>query len=224
MHWNIGRPFVPLPLLDQWDRVRLRRAALTYARQGWPVTPGAYLSGARFSCGRPGCPIMNCHPATESWPDDASTDPVRVAGWWRHRPYAVLLATGHAFDVLEVPATLGLRALRPGRPDPETLGPVAATATGRWMFLVRPDQAVRPELAHRVDIVRHGHGSWIPAAPTRAPEGPVRWAVSPEETRWRLPAAEPVQQMLVDALGSARSVHSRQPVVPRQLSTSRRAA
>jgi hypothetical protein len=221
------RPFVPPALLD---RLRLRSAALRYAGHGWAITPGACLDGQRFACDRAGCPIMGCHPAIECWEDDASTDPARISAWWRSRPHSVLLATGWKFDVVEVPASLGLRVLGAARlhagihgPDrADARGPVAVTPSGRWMFLVRPGVPLRPELQLRLDVVRHGRGSWIPAAPSRMPDGPVRWAVSPDRTQWHLPASAAVQSMLVDALGTV----GRRPVVavPRQMSTSRRAA
>jgi hypothetical protein len=231
MQWNNRRPIGPWEYVD---RIRLRRAAVRYAAHGWPVTPGAYLTGDRFACGRPGCPIMGCHPAIESWEDESSTDGARVARWWRRRPYTVLLATGWKFDVLEVPAAVGLRVLGTVRlhtgvlgPEPgDARGPVAVTPTGRWMFLVRPGEELRPELATCLDVLRHGRGSWIPAGPSRTPEGPVRWAVAPEHTGWHLPASATVQTMLVDAL-DALGRRPRQPVtasVPRQMSTARRAA
>jgi hypothetical protein len=231
MQWIVNRPFVPPAILDRLDRARLRRAALRYAAHGWAVTPGACLRGHRFTCGRPGCPIMTCHPALESWEDSASTDIGVVNTWWRHRPYSVLLATGWKFDVLEVPAALGLRVLGTARLHSGLLGadtdrvdargPVAVTAAGRWMFLVRPGVPLRSELDHRLDVVRHGRGSWIPVAPSRMLEGPVRWAVPPERARWRLPDAEAVQGLLIDALGT---VGTARPTVPRQMSTTRRAA
>jgi hypothetical protein len=230
MQWNARRPFSRPTILD---RVRLRRAALRYAAHGWAVTPGACLDGHRFDCARPGCPIMGCHPAIESWEDAASADADLVSAWWRRRPHAVLLATGQAFDVLEVPAALGLRVLGSarlhagvlGREHVDARGPVAATPAGRWMFLVRPGTLLRPELDRRLDVVRHGHGSWVPAAPSRMPDGPVRWAVAPDETGWRLPESAIVQARLVDALAATghRPVAS-VPTVPRQMSTSRRAA
>jgi hypothetical protein len=229
MQWTVHRPFVPAPLRNRMSRRLLRRHALRYADHGWPVTPGARLVGHRFACDRPGCSILMCHPALESWADSATTDPRRIHEWWRRQPHTVLLATGDRFDALEVPASLGLRVLGtarllgaappvPGRSDAR--GPVAVTAAGRWMFLVQPGTPLRPELDNRLDIVRHGRGSWIPAAPSRLLEGPVRWAVPPERTQWRLPDAEPVQSLLIDALGS---VPVRPPTVPRQLSTTRRA-
>jgi hypothetical protein len=216
MKWT----FVPASFVDQRDRLRLRRAALRYAAHGWPVTPGAWLSGHRFACGRPGCPIMTCHPALESWEDSASTAASTVHGWWRSHPHTVLLATGGSFDALEVPAALGLRVLGRARLMGHA-GPVAKTAADRWMFLVRPGVPLRSELDHRVDIVRHGRGSWIPAAPSQMLEGMVRWAVRPEQCAWHLPDATVVQALLADALGSAPTP---QLVVPRQMSTSRRAA
>jgi hypothetical protein len=231
MQWTNRRP------IGRWeyvDRLRLRRAALRYAAHGWPVTPGAYLTGDRFACGRAGCPIMGCHPAIESWEDESSTDAARVTYWWRRRPHTVLLATGWKFDVLEVPATVGLRALGAVRlhtgvlgPEPgDARGPVAVTPTGRWMFLVRPGAELRPELAACLDVLRHGRGSWIPAAPSRTPQGPVRWAVTPEQTGWHLPGSQAVQALLVDALDALgrRPQHPVTVNVPRQMSTARRAA
>ncbi|HET9518192.1 MAG TPA: bifunctional DNA primase/polymerase [Actinoplanes sp.] len=215
MRWQNRQTFGAAGLLD---RARLRRAALRYVAHGWSVTPGACLVGNRFVCGRPGCPIMGCHPALDDWETTVSTDAARVAAWWRRRPHAVLLATGEQLDALDVPAALGLRTI--GMIE----GPVAVTATGRWMFLVRPGTPLRQELQNRLDVVRHSHGSWIPAAPSRMIEGPVRWAVSPEQAHWDLPAAAHVQQALVDALQTL-GRHTQTAVgVPRQVSTTRRAA
>jgi len=59
-------------------------------------------------------------------------------------------------------------------------------------------------------------------------EGAVRWAVAPRAVRWQLPDAATVQAMLVDAftaLGRRPGKdHAERPIiVPRQVSTSRRA-
>jgi hypothetical protein len=199
MRWNTCPPFGPSVIVD---RTRLRRAALRYAAHGWPVTPGAVLAGHRFVCGRAGCPTTGAHPALDGWEGTATTDVPRVAAWWQHRPHTVLLATGTAFDVLDVPAKLGMRVLGASRLGADDLrGPVAVTPTGRWMFLVRPGDPLRPELEASLDVVRHGRGSWIPAPPTRTVEGRVQWTVSPEHVRWLLPGSYAVQDMLVDALG-----------------------
>ncbi|GGQ78981.1 bifunctional DNA primase/polymerase [Couchioplanes azureus] len=231
MQWSIRQPIGPWATID---RLRLRRAALRYAARGWAVTPGAYLTGDRFTCGRPGCPIMGCHPAIECWEDEAATDPERIARWWRERPYTVLLATGWSFDAIEVPAPVGLRVLGAVRLHTDVIGPergdargpVVVTPTGRWLFLVRPGEDLRPELASCLDVLRHGRGSWIPAAPSRTPQGPVRWAVAPEQTGWHLPASHTVQAVLLDALDTLGRRPQRRvtATVPRQMSTARRAA
>jgi hypothetical protein len=218
MRWIDRQPFLPPAV----DRGRLRRVALRYAVHRWPVLPGAYLAGHRFACGRPGCPTVGCHPALDGWESAGTAEPARVAAWWRRDPHSVLLRTGIAFDVLDVPAPAGLRALG-GHPP----GPVGVTPTGRWMFLVSPGQPLRPDLAERLDVIHHGRGSWIPAPPTRTPDGRVRWAVSPEQVQWRLPDPYAVQGVLADALGvpagGARPAAVR-PAVPRQAGPARRAA
>jgi hypothetical protein len=208
MQWSTGKPFVPPALLDRLHR---RRSAMRYAAHRWTVLPG------------PGGP--------------------RTGRWWRRRPGPLLLVTGGLFDVIEVPAAAGLRALGATRlradvlgPDkPNGRGPVAVAPTGRWMFFVRPGLPLRPELARRLDVVRHSAGSQVPAVPSRLPEGAVRWAVSPGKVHWRPADPAAVQATLVEAFDAlarhparrhAASV-SRRPgpprMVPRQLSTSRRA-
>jgi hypothetical protein len=204
--WGTTRP--PITRLTSLERVRLRRVAVRYATHGWEVTPGACLARHRFVCGRAGCPTTGCHPALEEWEGAASSDPARVATWWRARPHSVLLATGHTFDVLEVPAYLGRHVLEATRPHAgvtipghdQVRGPVALTPGGRWMFLIRPGDPLRPELDQCLYVVRHGPGSWIPAPPTRLPEGTVRWVVPPEAARWQLPDSYAVQELMVDAL------------------------
>ena len=161
---------------------------------------------------------------------------------WTVRPgpgRLLLLETGELFDVIEVPAATGLRALGAARlrsdvlgPDiSDARGPVAVGPSGRWMFFVRPGLPLRPELALRLDVVRHGRGSQVPAAPTRLPEGKIRWAVHPGKVHWRPADPVAVQALLVEA-GEAAGRHparrrttrpeTRHPV-PRQISTSRRA-
>ncbi len=181
-------------ILKTFLKTRLRRAALRYAGHGWPVVPGAVRLAGRYRC-ESGCPTIACHPDWPEWEPTATTDPDWVAALWAQRPRAVLLATGYAFDVLEVPAFLGRAAERgPGR------SPVAVTGAGRWMFLVPPRAGLRPELAERADVVLHGRGSWIPAPPTPTAEGRVRWLVDPEEVHWRLPDPGVLQAKLVRAL------------------------
>lgn len=176
------------------SRLRLQHAALRMVAHGWPVMPGAPLRGDRFDCGRFGCHTQACHPARPGWQKITCRSRPAVHQWWRHTPHSVLLPTGFAFDVIEVPAPWGADALATRGRD---AGPVAATPAGRWMFLVRAGEPLVPELASRLDLVRHYRGSWVPAPPTRLAEGAVRWVVSPDEVGWRLPAAGDLQERLV---------------------------
>jgi hypothetical protein len=181
------------PARARLRRLRLRHAALTYARHGWQVLAGSRLCGDRFSCG-PGCRTVACHPVDQQWDNVATSDLPTITESWRRSPHSVLLATGDAFDVVEVPASIGALA------EDSTRGPVVVTPTGKWMFLVRPGQPLNADLARQRDVVLHGAGSWIPAPPVRAPEGVVRWAVTPHETGWQLPDAHTVQISLVATL------------------------
>lgn len=179
-------------------RSLLRRAALRYADRDWPVLPGAFLDRGRYSCG-PMCPTVACHPAVEGQPGDARYERDELEQWWAAAAFSVLFVTGAAFDVIEVPAALGAAAL-PAAPP----GPVAVNPNGHWMFFVAPGDALRPELASRVDMVLHGAGSWVPAPPTYTPLGRVRWEVAPEAVEWRLPWTYAVQNAIVGALPTGR--------------------
>jgi len=174
--------------------LRLRRAAHRYVNHAWPVVPGAYLHNGRFDCGEAGCPTVACHPALRDWERLASADHQRVTLWWQRRDHGVLLATGHRFDVLEIASAVGRLVAR------MIQGPVAVAPRERWMFLVRPGEALRPDLADQASIVLHRTGSWIPAPPTPLPGGRVRWAVSPDRYGWLLPSATEVQQAARQAL------------------------
>jgi Bifunctional DNA primase/polymerase, N-terminal len=190
------------------DRLRLAKAARRYAEQGWPVVPGAYLVARRlgrhavrrFDCGEPGCRTVACHPAVAHWETSASYHLETVDSWWRLRPYSVLLATGHAFDVLEVPAVLGRAALL-GDGFVAARGPVAVAPGDRWMFLVRPGHELLPELATQSDVILHGLGSWVPAPPSQQFGGRVQWELPPETHHWRPADSYRVQTLMLDALG-----------------------
>lgn len=178
----------------EFERVRLRSAALAYAEHGWDVLPGAYLARGRYCCGS-GCRTVACHPARPGRSDLVSHEPDVVGTWWSRRPFSVLLPTGLSFDVLEVAACPGA-----GIAQAAGDGPIAVTPEGRWMILIRPGSQLCPDLAGRTDIVLHGSGSWVPAPPTREPGGRIRWVVSPSQARWRLPDSGRVQAALVDVL------------------------
>jgi hypothetical protein len=173
-------------------RLRLRRAAGSFTDHGWPVTPGSYFNGERMACDRPSCWASSCHPVLPDWERAANA---HIGDWWRERAHSVLLPTGHAFDAIEVPALLGIKVRG-------IAAPIATMPGARWLFFVRKGLRLRPELAHRPDIVGHGAGSWIPAPPTVLPEGQVRWLISPRQLDWHLPDPDEVQRAMLSALVS----------------------
>jgi hypothetical protein len=81
-------------------------------------------------------------------------------------------------------------------------GPIATAPSGRLLFLVRPGEGLRPELTNRLDVVRHGLGSWVPIPPTDHPGGRMRWETPPDEYDWRLPDPYAVQSLLLATLRS----------------------
>jgi hypothetical protein len=189
-------------------RVRLRTAAGRFADHGWRVTPGSYFNGERMACDRPTCWATSCHPILSDWD---RTPQVHIGDWWRERPHSVLLPTGQTFDVIEVPSLLGMKV-------DDVFAPIAVTPGGRWMFFVRSGMRLRPELAHRFDIVRHAKGSWVPAPPTVLPEGQVRWQISPQQVDWQLPEPEGLQRAMISALVSLDASFLDLPISARQRS------
>jgi Bifunctional DNA primase/polymerase, N-terminal len=185
---------------------RLADAAIRYAATGWPVCTGAFApsrlhrSAARSrscSCDRIGCPAPGAHPLWPAWQSLASTDPELVAGWWLATPEAnVVLVTGRVFDVLDVPAAVGLAALARMERSGLRPGPVAIGCEDRAHFYVRtrgtPDDEnewwscrldCKPEEVAEVSGLRwHCRDSYVLAPPSRHGD---RWAA-----RWlREPAA-----------------------------------
>ncbi len=112
---------------------------LDYASRGWLAFPGAHPTkgGPRAcSCDRVGCPAPGAHPVSPAWQLQATTDRNRLSRWWGQHPDAnVILPTGRAFDVLDVPAPAGTRALTRMRQQHVQVGPVA-TSGERYLFFV----------------------------------------------------------------------------------------
>ncbi|MFK4692487.1 bifunctional DNA primase/polymerase [Streptomyces pristinaespiralis] len=156
---------------------------------GWSVIPGARAMSGRCSCGKERCEAPGAHPlgfALEV-PAGATLDEAGKA--WADVPGAsLLLPVGRSFDILDVAAPAGRRALvrmeRMGLP----LGPVTVTPDGRCQFFVAPGAAAElPRLLYRMgwddadlDLRCLGPGDHITAPPSdRGGLGPVRWLRPP---------------------------------------------
>jgi hypothetical protein len=198
-------------LVEAVLRVKRRRAvgrtadaALRYAAMGWPVCTGAFPPGQgqrsadrqrACSCDRIGCPAPGAHPVSPAWQNVATCDPELIAGWWLATPAAnVILATGRAFDVLDVPAAMGMTALARMERSGLRPGPVAISSGNRAHFFVRSRGApadenewwschldCEPEQVADVTGVRwHCRNSYVLAPPSRLGTGaPARWLRDP---------------------------------------------
>jgi hypothetical protein len=119
--------------------------------------------------------------------------PEAVAQRWRRRPYAVLVPTGEACDVVDVPAEVGRRLAM--RLDARSnLGPVVA-AGARWFLLTAPGGPGR--VVPDGDVLVHGEGSWIMLPPSLGPGGePATWLARPRGSGWTLPRRDAVLSLL----------------------------
>lgn len=168
---------------DPHARLRL---VLAYAARGIPVVslhhPVVRRSAARglaevgCSCDDPRCALVAKHPMTPLGVADATTDPARLAWWWRRFPEAnVGLATGWRFDVLDVDGpesgdsarwlavtqVLGMR------------GPLVRTGGDGWHFYLAPTGMRDPRVRGLARVHWRGRGGWVVAPPSRHPSGGV---------------------------------------------------
>ncbi|MFF8954475.1 bifunctional DNA primase/polymerase [Streptomyces sp. NPDC014894] len=156
---------------------------------GWSVAPGARAANGGCSCGDADCAAPGAHPLpyAAEIPAGATLDEVSTA-WARVPGATLLLPVGRSFDILDVAAPAGRRALvrleRMGLPP----GPVSATPDGRCQFFVAPGAADDlPRLLYRMgwddaDLDLHclGPGDHITAPPSdHAGLGPVSWLRPP---------------------------------------------
>jgi hypothetical protein len=164
---------------------QLHRAAVYYAKIGWPVFP---LRPAGTSCrGGDKCkPLCQCPktPATHNGFKDATTDVVVVDEFWsKASNHNIGLATGHLFDVIDIdPRHGGVQSflkLLEEKVIPD-IHAVAATASGGMHLYVPPTgrgnhAAVRPGIDYR------GLGGYCVAPPSTlgAPERSWSWMTVP---------------------------------------------
>jgi len=176
--------------IDTYDAAppKLAAASVRYATIGWPVFPliqnghkpvipsahpeGDPLKGkCKGTCGRMG---HGFH--------DATTDPERIAKWWRKHPgHNIGLATGHRFDVIDIdPKNNGNAAfmvlLESGR-LPDCHG-VAVTRSGGLHLYVKPKGGrCRPGIRQGIDY--KALGGYVVATPSIVGGKNYTWMIPP---------------------------------------------
>jgi hypothetical protein len=155
-----------------------------------------------------------------AWHLQATTDLALVRRWWQARPEAnVILATGRAFDVLDVPAAAGTLALSRMKRAGVRPGPVAMGAGDRALFFVAtrgtPEDEdewwpchldSEPETVEQVTGLRwHCRDSYVLAPPSRSGHGQrVYWLRPPPDRPAVLPDGLRLLSFLADACEEVR--------------------
>jgi len=175
----------------------LRDAALGYASRGIPVLPlhsplphrvGVQpvggdrqlpnpAAGTGCSCRDPSCGQPGKHPLGALVPHglkDATCNRARVLAWWTRHPQANIgLATGHAFDVLDVDGPAGEQAIRQlaAAHGLASSGPLVRTGGGGWHYYLTSTGLgnVHPAGLEHVDW--RGRGGYVVAPPSRHASG-----------------------------------------------------
>lgn len=104
-------------------------------------------------------------------------------------PSTLLVVTGRALDVLEVPAAVGHGICAHLR-SADVVVPVAATPSGSWWYPVSAGAELPDALRAEPGVVMHGAGDAVAAPPSRVPDGWVHWRVAPALCGYRVPAAD----------------------------------
>lgn len=159
----------------------LVKAALGYARRGWPVLPLHNWTGTSCTCRDTSCDREAKHPRTDHGLKEATVDLAQIRRWWARWPSAnVGLLTGVAFDALDVDGDHGLASLEAAVSDGLTVdGPTVLTGrpNGRHVYVAPTGLGSR--VGFRPGLDWRGSGGYVVAPPSLHPSGATY--------RWELP-------------------------------------
>jgi hypothetical protein len=173
---------------------RVRDAALGYASRGIPVlplhyplphhgdlqpVPGDQQPAVRTgcSCRDPGCGQSAKHPLGSLVPHgvkDATTNRARILAWWTQHPQANIgLATGFAFDVLDVDGPAGAQAIGTLAADHGLVssGPLVRSGGRGWHYYLAPTGLGNIRLRELEHVDWRGRGGYVVAPPSRHASG-----------------------------------------------------
>ncbi len=149
----------------------LGSSALWYASIGWPVFPLLTPAQAERVARREGIAVEKAakRPATKNGLNDATVDADRIRSLWTKEPgYGIGLATGHAFDVIDIDGEAGYRSLRDLDPEifPPVHGKVSTTRPdgGEHWYVLPTGDGNRAHVTPGIDY--RGRGGYVCAPPT----------------------------------------------------------
>ncbi len=162
----------------------LLQAALEYARLGWAVVPlHTPINGICDCSKQDACKTPGKHPWTKNGLSDATTNELKIRGWWRDRPIANIgLTVKDGFAVVDVDGEHGQQRMAEAQWH---LTATAVQSSGRGAhYVYRVRNRVHPRILIKesaedthdgVDL--RGPGSYIVAAPSLHASGRVyEWA------------------------------------------------
>jgi hypothetical protein len=164
---------------------QLGAAALAYANLGHRVLPlhhplatdAIQRREMLCSCGDRACGAVGKHPLTAHGLYVATSDPAKLARWWRRWPQANIgLVTGEVADVLDLDGPAGRAALRQAAADHDLRleGPLVRTGSGWHLYVAPTGTGNRAGLLAHVDW--RGRGGYVVAPPSRHASGRgYRW-------------------------------------------------
>ena len=164
---------------------QLSAAALAYANLGYRVLPLHHpistdpTQGQEVlcSCGNRACGAVGKHPLTAHGLYDATSDPAKLARWWRRWPQANIgLVTGEVADVLDIDGPGGRAALRRFVAAANLVleGPLVRSGGGWHIYMAPTGTGNRAGLLAHVDW--RGRGGYVVAPPSRHANGRYyRW-------------------------------------------------
>ena len=168
--------------------------------------------------GAPVFPVNGKVPLTPNGVNDATTDPAQVVEWWKQWPDAnVGIATGHAFDALDIDSPEAANELT------ERLGceltphdqPMSRTGRG-WHIAYAITGATTATRLGGMDVDWRGRGGYIVAPPSIHASGRrYTW------THWTEPmiAPDPVLELLIESCSGMREAPERPVEAPQSDAT-----
>lgn len=171
------------------ESIDFRSAAIDYASWGWPVFPlraGCGIDGCTRCTPRNPCGKVPAVPKSKGGQGfkDAKTDVDRIGKWWtKHPRHNIGLATGHAFDVIDIdPKNGGIESflkLLDSKDLPDCHG-IVVTASGGMHFYVLPTgEGNSTNICKGIDY--RGKGGYVVAPPSTLgkPECSYSWMTYP---------------------------------------------